>query len=134
MKPNNLKKRIEEEMTANYANMLEKNFDIAKTLLRITPSGTVDVLRKQDLQGTDKILLYLIGKRYAKEAGMTDSEYVQNKELGDQLGIKRGSMLPWIKSLRDAGFLDGSDGKQAIKTNLIESVLLRISATLGDKK
>jgi hypothetical protein len=54
----NFKKRIEEELVADHANALEKNFEIVKDFIRITSSGTIEVFKKEKLTGPDKILLY----------------------------------------------------------------------------
>ena len=70
-KENELKKRIIEEMTVDYSNALEKIFDLAKQFIRITKDGKVFILFKDKLSGKEQILLYLIGKLYAKEAGFT---------------------------------------------------------------
>ena len=62
-----LRKKIIDEMTVNYSNALEKNFDLAKQFIRITQDGKVDILHKEKFGGKEQILLYLIGKLYAKE-------------------------------------------------------------------
>lgn len=118
-----LKDKILSEMTVDYANTLEKNFSHTKEFLRITSTGTVDLLKKDEFTGLEKILLYLIGKVYAKEAGLTSSEFVSNKELCEELGLKIGSVLPWLKTLRDEGKVESKDSKHAIKVNLIENFL-----------
>ena len=96
------KKKILEEMTVDYSNTLEKNFDLAKQFVRVTKDGHVDVLIREKIGGRDQILLYLIGKMYAKEAGLAPSDEVGNEELERELRIKTGSLLPWLKELRDA--------------------------------
>ena len=99
---NNLKQKIINEMTVDYFNTLEKNFDLAKQFIRITKEGKVDILQKDMLNGTELISLYLIGKLYAKEAGFSATDDVGNSELMNELGIPKGSLLPWgsmIKSV-----------------------------------
>jgi len=131
---NNLKRRIMEEMSVDYSSALEKNFDLAKQFIRITKDGKVDVLVKDKLTGKDTILLYLIGKLYAKEAGVVTADDVGNKELMDELGIPEGSLFPWLKDLRD-----GNDIKQIkkgrythhiIALNIVEKTLKRIERKL----
>ena len=75
------KKRILEEMTVDYANALEKNFDLAKQFIKITQEGKVDIDEniKDKISGKEKILLYLIGKLYAKEAGFSPTDDVSNR-------------------------------------------------------
>jgi len=95
-----LKRRIMEEMTVEYSGALEKNFDLAKQFIRITKDGKVDILVKDKVGGQDRVLLYLIGKLYAKEAGLATSDSAGNKELMNELGIPEGSVLPWLMALR----------------------------------
>lgn len=127
MSETDLKKKILEHMTVNYANALDKSFNAAKELFRITSTGTIDVLNKDRLKGTDKIRVYLIGKRYAKEAGLAQTEFVSNKELCTELGIKMGSLLPWLKTLRDDGNLDSKKGLQTLKPSVIESTIKHLT-------
>ncbi len=96
-----LKKRIIEEMSVDYSSALERDFDLAKQFVRITKDGMVDVQFKEQLTGSQRILLYLVGKLYAKEAGLTSADAADNKELMNELGIPEGSLLPWLKALRD---------------------------------
>lgn len=122
-----LKQRILKEMTATYSGTLEKNFDLAKQFIRITKDGKVDVLFKEKLSGIEKILLYLIGKLYAKEAGYAPVDEVGNKELMDELGIPLGSLLPWLKELRDKNKIKqikkGRRTFHTIPINLVERTL-----------
>lgn len=131
---NNLKKRIVAEMTDDYSNALEKNFEEAKRLLRVTKEGKVTVLFKDKLAGEEKIALYLIGKLYAKEAGFIEKQEVDNKELMDELGIPKGSLLPWLKNLRDRKkakqIKTGRNVLHTIPVNLIEKTLKEIGKKL----
>lgn len=126
-KENGLKKMIIEEMTVDYSNALEKIFDLAKQFIRITKNGKVDILFKDKLSGKEKILLYLIGKLYAKEAGFAATDDVGNKELMDELGTPKGSLLPWLKDLRDKNKIKqvkkGRYTHHNIPVNLVERTL-----------
>lgn len=122
-----LKKRILEEMTVDYYNKLEKNFNLAKQFIRITKEGKVDILIKDKISGKEQILLYLIGKMYAKEAGLAETDEVGNDELMKELGIRVGSLLPWLKELRDKKKIKqikhGKNVYHTIPVNQIEDVL-----------
>lgn len=124
---NNLKQKIIEEMTVDYSNALEKNFDLAKQLIRITKEGKVDILHKDKLKGTEQILLYLIGKLYAKEAGFSVTDDAGNSELLKELGIPKGSLLPWLKELRDGNKIKpikrGKFTHHSISINMVERTL-----------
>lgn len=88
-------------MTIKHSQILSQNFDLAKQYVRLREDGFVEVLVRDKLPGKDQILLYLIGKMYAKEAGLVTDENVGNSELLDQLGFPEGSLFPWLKELRD---------------------------------
>ena len=127
----NLKRRIAEEMTVDYASALEKNFDLAKQFIRITREGNVDILFKDKLTGEERIRLYLVGKLYAREAGLAATNEAENKELMDELGIPRGSLYPWLKGLRDKNMIK-QVGKErhVIPVNLVERTLKSIEKKL----
>jgi hypothetical protein len=122
-----LKRRIIEEMTADYSNALERNFDLAKQFIRITKEGKVEILFKDNLNGKEQILLYLIGKLFAKEVGFIATDDVGNKELMDELGVPKGSLLPWLKELRDKNKIKlvkkGKFSYHVIPINTIEKFL-----------
>ena len=121
------KKKILGEMTVDYANNLQKNFDQAKQYVRITSVGSVDVLIKEKLNGMEQILLYLMGKMYAKEGGLTSTDEVPNEELERELQMKTGSLLPYIKELRDKNLINrvshGGISYHSLRISEIENVL-----------
>lgn len=137
---NNLKRKIIEEMTVDYGSAIEKNFDLAKQLIRITKDGKIDVLIKDRLTGKENILLYLIGKLYAKEADLTLTDDAGNKELMDELGVPKGSLLPWLKELRDENKIraitKGRYTYHLIALNVVEKTLKEIikKASKEEKK
>lgn len=122
-----LKEKILAEMTSDYTNSLDKNFELAKKFIRITNEGLVEILVKEKTSGKEQILLYLIGKIYAKEAGLASTEEVANYELMNELGIPIGSLLPWLKSLKDENKIRpirrGKNVDHTISINLVEKTL-----------
>jgi len=129
-----LKKRIIEEMSVDYTSALEKNFDLAKQFIRITKGGNIDVQFREKLTGEQRLQLYLIGKLYAKEAGLAATDDAGNKELMDELGIPEGSLLPWLKGLREKKkirqFKRGRYTHHSISLNVVENVLKSIEKKL----
>jgi hypothetical protein len=129
-----LKQRIINEMTVDYSSSLEKNFDLAKQFMRITKEGKVDILAKDKLSGKEQISLYLIGRLYAKEAGFSATDDVGNKELMNELGIPKGSLLPWLKQLRDENKIkpikSGKYTHHIIALNMVEKILRKIETKM----
>ena len=129
-----LKDKITKEMVVDYKIVLEKDFDIVKNIIRIMPNGKVDILSRDKLTGKDQILLYLIGKLYSKEGGYSETENVTNKELMEELRIPRGSILPWVKDLRDANKIIQVDpSTHTIPLNLVDDILKKIAEKVGVK-
>lgn len=126
-KQQKLKNRIKEEMTVDYHNSLDKNFELAKKFIRVTEDGKVDVLFKEKLGGKEQVLLYLIGKTYAKEAEFTTTNCVTNKEFTEELGVLDTSLRPWLKELRDKKKIKRNKKDKytchSIPVNLIEKTL-----------
>ncbi|MCL4316982.1 MAG: hypothetical protein M1422_01750 [Candidatus Thermoplasmatota archaeon] len=135
---NDLAARIRSEMTVDYANALERCFDIAKRLVRITNEGKIFLVQKETLTGEDRILLYLIGKLYAKEGGLAATEDVSNEELANELGMRMGSIFPWTMNLRKGGKIrtQSRDGisYHAVNINLVEPELNRLYGLLNPKE
>ena len=127
---NKLKKRIIEEMIVDHQNILEKHFDLAKQFINISTEGVINIISEKKFSTEEKILLYLVGKLYAKEAGVVSTEEVGFKELMDNLGIVKGTIYPIIKRLREKNKI--SQRKQGkltyitIPMNLIGKVLSEI--------
>ena len=65
MRSEELKKKVMKDMVVDYSNQLGKNFELAKKVIRITKAGYVEVKYTEHLTGTEKVILYLIGKQYA---------------------------------------------------------------------
>ena len=130
-----LRKRIGEEMMDAYSGALERNFELAKKLLRITREGKVTLLFKEELIGEEQIILYLIGKLYAKEGGFVEKHEVDNKELMDELGIPKGSLRPWLKNLRDKRTVKqmkmGRNVFHTVPINLVEKTLKSIEKKIN---
>ena len=102
-KQEDLKKRILEEMTVNYADILARNLDLVKKFIFVTNEGKIDVIIRDEVDNKDKILLYLIGKMFAKVAELSETEQVGNKELITELGMPEGSVKPTLKLLIEEG-------------------------------
>jgi len=95
-----LKKRVLGEMTVDHRGALERNFELAKKHVKITQDGKVELIHKDRMGGKPQIVMYMIGKLYAKEAGLAEAEDVGNEELTTELGIPGGSLRPWLAELR----------------------------------
>jgi len=130
-----LKDKIRAEMTADYGTALERCFQDAKLLFRLSDQGQVEVLYRDKITVEEAVMVYLIGKCYSKEAGYSGTEKVSNQELMDELGKPEGSILPTLMSLRKSNKV--KQDKQSKPTthqallNAIEPTLSSIRKKLG---
>ncbi len=89
------------------------------------------------ITGPEKIQLYLIGKRYAKQGELTTSDDVGNKELMEQLGIPDGSLMPWLSDLHDKNKITRVTRQRntyhSIPMNLIEATLKAVEKKMQRK-
>ena len=130
-KDNELKKKILDEMVVNHADALDRNFDLTKKFIRIKKEGKIHILYKDKLSGMDQILLYFIGKLYAKRAEISDTDAVGNKELMNELGFPEGSLYPWIKQLKDENKIKQvKRGYHIIPINLVEKTIKTIEGKI----
>jgi hypothetical protein len=133
-----LKQRIIDEMYTDESGVLERCFDQAKEFVQITREGGIVLAHKDRLTGKEQIMLYLIGKVYAKTAGKATGDDVGNEELATELGIPMGSLRPWLKALRDANMVKSirknRHTNHAVQLNVVERFLLSAIKKLRDTK
>jgi hypothetical protein len=128
-----LKKRILDEMTIKHSTILSESFELAKQYVRLREDGLVDLLVRDKLSGKDQILLYLIGKMYAKEASLTNDENVGTTELLDQLGVPEGSLFPWLKELRDSNQIRQVKRENNVYHTVLPAKVYEILTTIQKK-
>ena len=133
---NQLKRRIKEEMTINYKNILEKNFDFANKMIKVSEDGRTDIIiSDKDIIIEDQILLYLIGKLYAKEVGYIEHGEATRIELLTELGISENSIGPILSRLKDKGMIKTRKEKNkpyfSVKMNLVRKILNSINDKFG---
>ncbi len=128
-----LRERILDEMTVDYASALERNFNLAKRFIRVTTDGRAEVLVKEQVPQKEQILLYLVGKLYAKEAGLAATAEVSNAELMDELGMPKGSVLPALKELRDANRIERSRSGRTVYHSIPVSMVERTLRSVEDR-
>ena len=131
-----LKQRILEEMGYAEEEMLEKCLEQAREVVRIRDNGRVFVLGKEQLDGQRTLLSYLLGKRYAHAADLSDTYKASVDELVEETGLNRNSIPVWLAELKDkTGMIDADrgDGRRKyhyLKESRIEDALKMIQEKL----
>lgn len=88
-------------------------FDEAEVVKAIQPFVTIqkatnDIFFKSSSKTTEqRILIYGLAKKLLKIKGLVDSEMITAIEIQKKTSIKRGSIDPTFKKLKENGFLVG---------------------------
>ncbi len=132
MEKENLKANSQEQVKAN-KEILEQNFALAKEFIRVTKEGKVKILVNNNMfTEQEKIAMYLIGKQYAKYAGLAESEYVSVRELSSELNIPRKAVAARAAELRNKNIIadraEHENSGYAILPDAIGVVLTAIKA------
>lgn len=126
-----LKEKILSEMTTDSKSLLEKFFSIVKLHVKIRENGTIDISNPPNYTGEQLVGLYIVGKTYSFEAGLSNSDGVTVNELINELGKSKGSILPWLKNLRDKRYIKQKKGTNPVEhyipVSKIESFLNSLS-------
>ena len=69
-----------------------------------------------------RILIYGLAKKLLKTKGHIDSEMITAQEVHDKTGIKKGTIDPTFKKLKETGYLVGK-GKYEIPTPKVADVV-----------
>lgn len=123
-------------MITDTTNALERNFNLAKKFVEISQEGKVNVLLKShsEIDAKDSLTLYMVGKLYAKEAELCESEAVSNDELAEELGLPGGTVRRALVELRnERKITQAKRGLHSIKTNLLERILNDIALKVDEK-
>ena len=73
-----------------------------------------------------RILIYGLAKKLLKTKGLIDSEMITAQEIQKKTGIKKGTIDPTFKKLKDTGYLVGK-GKYEIPIHKIADTLEQLS-------
>ena len=126
-----LKDRIVREMTIDTEGVLDRSFDKAKGIFLLDKNGKVVILSKELMNTDEKVLTYLIGKKYAVFAGYAEFDDAGTSELVNDLGIPKGTLDPAINNLKKKKRIvvsrkDGRKLLHKIADNFIEPMILQI--------
>jgi len=130
-----LKQRVLDEMRYAAEDMLDKCFERSREIVRIRENGRIFVLSKDLLDGQRTLLSYLLGKRYAYAADLSETYKASVEELAEETGLNRNSIPVWLGELKDKGLVEGDrgDGRRVyhyLKESRIEDALKMIQEKL----
>lgn len=97
-----LKDRIEDEMVVDTESILEDSFEEASQLFRIFKDGTIAISDEyEDNSWKDKLLIQLIGRRYAFEADKVDSPSLPYEFFYARVEVDESTVRRYMNDLVD---------------------------------
>lgn len=85
-------------------------------------------LKDSSLSVDRKILAYGLAKKLLKVKGLSESEFITAQEFHEMTGIKKGTVDPGFKILKDKGLLVGKR-EYEIPTNKVSTIIKMISGS-----
>lgn len=102
----NLKDEIQERLVTDAESILENHLDEIADLLDLHQDGTVEIKREyREVDGPDKVLIYLIGQRYAFEGDLTENEETSTDFFYERLDANDRTVRSWLQGLREEGYI-----------------------------
>lgn len=103
-------------------------FDEAEVLAALHPAVTIQnstkhiFIKNDQLSAEQKILAYGLAKKLLKFKGLVDNEMITAQEVHEKTGMKKGTIDPKFKSLREKGLILGKKDYE-IPTHTVKKVI-----------
>lgn len=105
-----LKDKINDEMVVDAESFLEEYFDQASELFRIFEDGSVDIKDEfQEAAWRERILIHLIGQRYAYEGGRAESPTLSYDYFYARLEVDDSTVRAYMNELDDDLIVEKDD-------------------------
>lgn len=102
--------------------------EVLHPLVTIQKSTNTIFFKDQTLSVERRVLAYALAKMLMKSKGLIDSHMITGQEFYEATRIKKGTVDPTFKSLKDKGLLVGK-GASEIPTHKLPEVLKLLGST-----
>lgn len=129
-----LDEEIRERFMSDKETILEAHLDDLDGMFRFHEDGTIELLGEyRGIPPKDRILVYLIARRYQYEGGMAESPALTNDEIYSMFSNKsKSTVRGYLMDVRESGFAKrGDDGNEVIVERLPDAIERIEAATNG---
>jgi len=95
---------IRQELMVDLETALSKHKERVKSILRLSKEGHI-IIVQPNLTAKQKVVTYMIGKRYSNFAKLSNESSVTNQELISTLQFPDGTVKHILHELRDEGII-----------------------------
>jgi DNA-binding transcriptional ArsR family regulator len=120
-----LKDKIQDRMVTDHETILESNFERVEKLFRLYEDGTINLEGQyRDLEVKLQILIYLIGKLFAYEGELAESDTLETSFFYDRIDKSDRTIRSYLQKLRDEGYVkkEGQSKHRLIAENLPDAL------------
>jgi hypothetical protein len=97
-----LEDKINEEMVVDTESILDQNFEKASNIFRIFGDGSIDIEDEfEDAPWRERVLIYLIGQRYAYEGSRAESPTLAYDYFYARLDVDDSTVREYMNDLKD---------------------------------
>ena len=106
---------------------LKELVDKSKELIRIEGHSGKVIIIKNDVSLKDKVVLLLIGKYFAKESGLINSQKLNLEAMKNELNAESRALSRPLGDLLRENIIENENGEYFIKYYQIENAIKNIS-------
>lgn len=128
-----LEDEIQDRLVADTESILQNNLDRVENLFQLHGDGTIDISEEyRDADPENRMLVYLIAQRYAKEGSIADEDTVETEFFYERVDREKRTIREYLQSLREDGLAtkDGRSNHRLIVENLPDA-LDRLEKAVG---
>jgi len=118
-----LEEEIQDRLVADTESILQNNLERVEKLFQLHKDGTIDISENyRDLGLENRMLIYLIAQRFAKEGNIADDDAVDSEFFYERVDRKERTIRNYLQNLREAGLVkkEGRSDHRLIVENLPE--------------
>lgn len=120
-----LEDEIKNTLVPDTDTVLENHLNKVKNFLEIFEDGTIIIKNEyRNVGPSTRILIYLIGRRYAYEGNLAESDTLTTGFFYDRFDAPDRTVRDWLQGLRDAGLAakEGRSEHRIVVENLPDAV------------
>lgn len=120
-----LEDEIQDRLVADTESILQNNLDRVEKLFQLHGDGTVDISKEyRDVGPENRMLIYLIAQRFAKEGNIADEDTVDSEFFYERVDRKKRTIRDYLQNLREAGLVtkEGRSDHRLIVENLPDAL------------
>ena len=120
-----LEDKIQETLVTDTETVLESKIDEIGEFLQLHQHGTIVIEGEyRDADTEQRILIYLIGQRYAKEGGLADSDTLSSSYFYERFEASERTVRNRLQDLRESGLItkEGQSDHRLVAENLPDSI------------